>query len=601
MSLILSIPFNNSVRNIGLQKNTITSIPSVTPSYIAGPVNNALSFDGSTYWKSQGITLGADATICFWSKTSTNGKMPWVLESDASNKLCLYESTYYTLNTGDGNTNLFKTDSNASISVLRDNVWHHFAVTFGDGVAKLYIDGLYKGKAITFRNPTTTNKPIKIGGGYSNGHTYDWNGGIADFRVYDHCLTEYDINWIYNGDTKTLQVSLPFDKDERNIGLYDVSAENNGATLINDAVVGNCIYLDGTNDYINVPFKDFDNNFSISEWFYIENGNTTAVWPICSREAAYGGITCFVTTGGVLTIDCASVANSSSRWTTATNISKETWYHIAIIRNQQKIWYYINGDFVAEKQIEFSNTFGNVLTIGCRNTNGGDYTNFSKCKIDDFRIYNLALTDEDVKRIYQKEEIIILPTEYEKLEYIQSTGTQWIDVGVKANQNTKAEIKFEITGNATGYNAVFGSRTSYTSNAFNVWSKCGNGNIGANYCKAGAINSTIAQAANVTYYITLEKNKLSVNDSVTTFTQNTNFTTPGNIYLFNIYGGDATSTGTSNRILIGKVYSFKLYDSDIIIRNMIPSRRKSDNVIGMYDMVSRQFFTNSGSGSFTGA
>lgn len=192
-----------------------------------------------------------------------------------------------------------------------------------------------------------------------------------------------------------------------------------------------------------------------------------------------------------------------------------------------------------------------------------------------------------------------LPSEYEEMEYIEGTGTQWIDVGVKANQDTKAEIKFEITGNAPGYGAVFGSRTSYNNNAFNVWSKCGNGNIGANYCKAGAINSTIAQAANVTYYITLEKNKLSVNGNVTTFTQNTNFTTPGNIYLFNIYGGDAISTGTSNRILIGKVYSFKLYNSDIIIRNMIPSKRKSDNVIGMYDIVSGQFFTNSGTGSFT--
>ena len=34
---------------------------------------------------------------------------------------------------------------------------------------------------------------------------------------------------------------------------------------------------------------------------------------------------------------------------------------------------------------------------------------------------------------------------------------------------------------------------------------------------------------------------------------------------------------------------------------MIPAKRKSDNVIGLYDMVSRQFFTNSGTGSFTGA
>ena len=198
-TLQIRLPFNYNIKNIGLQKNEIISTPSITPSYIEGPYNsNALSFNGSTYWKSQNINLADDLTVCCWSKTSTNGKMTWVLESDACLYLNIYEISIYTLNTGDGNKNPFKTDSNANINVIHNNTWHHFAVTFGNSITKLYIDGTYRGKATTYKNPKTTNKPIKIGGGFQNAHSYDWNGGISVFSVYNHCLSEDDIKRIYN-------------------------------------------------------------------------------------------------------------------------------------------------------------------------------------------------------------------------------------------------------------------------------------------------------------------------------------------------------------------------------------------------------------------
>lgn len=199
-TLQIRLPFNYNIKNIGLQKNAIVSTPSITPSYIAGPSdsNAALSFNGSTYWTSQNINLYDDVTICCWSKTSANGRMTWVLESDACIYLNIFENSMYILNIGDGNDNPFKTDSNTNIAAIHDNSWRHFAVTFGQGISKLYIDGIYMGKATTYRSPKTTNKPIKIGGGFNGTHTYDWNGGISDFRVYNHCLSEDDIKRIYN-------------------------------------------------------------------------------------------------------------------------------------------------------------------------------------------------------------------------------------------------------------------------------------------------------------------------------------------------------------------------------------------------------------------
>ena len=49
-----------------------------------------------------------------------------------------------------------------------------------------------------------------------------------------------------------------------------------------------------------------------------------------------------------------------------------------------------------------------------------------------------------------------------------------------------------------------------------------------------------------------------------------------------------------------KVYALRLYDSSkILVRNMIPAIRNSDNKPGMYDTVTGAFYTNAGSGEFS--
>jgi len=49
----------------------------------------------------------------------------------------------------------------------------------------------------------------------------------------------------------------------------------------------------------------------------------------------------------------------------------------------------------------------------------------------------------------------------------------------------------------------------------------------------------------------------------------------------------------------GRIYSSKIWDNDILVRNMVPAQRTSDSEIGMYDTVSKTFFTNAGTGTFT--
>jgi hypothetical protein len=77
-----------------------------------------------------------------------------------------------------------------------------------------------------------------------------------------------------------------------------------------------------------------------------------------------------------------------------------------------------------------------------------------------------------------------------------------------------------------------------------------------------------------------------------TFSNPSAFTTAKTITLFARWDGSNFSKGKS------AIYSFRMWDNNVLVRNFIPAKNSS-NVVGMYDTVSKTFFTNAGSGSFT--
>ena len=131
-------------------------------------------------------------TFSWWGKTSeySNNKMFWGFSN--GNRLNLYGTEgVYCWNTGDSANNKFGTTSVAGES---DNNWHHFAVT-GDGTTvKLYIDGIFKANAKTFRPITGTTICIN---GWDAGTTYKFNGSLSDYRLYTTCLSADNIAELY--------------------------------------------------------------------------------------------------------------------------------------------------------------------------------------------------------------------------------------------------------------------------------------------------------------------------------------------------------------------------------------------------------------------
>ena len=55
----------------------------------------------------------------------------------------------------------------------------------------------------------------------------------------------------------------------------------------------------------------------------------------------------------------------------------------------------------------------------------------------------------------------LLPDEYQQVEYIEGTGTQWIDTGINANNNLSVKIEFEASLIKNAYSGFFWSKNRY--------------------------------------------------------------------------------------------------------------------------------------------
>ena len=186
----------------------------------------------------------------------------------------------------------------------------------------------------------------------------------------------------------------------------------------------------------------------------------------------------------------------------------------------------------------------------------------------------------------------VLPEGYTQVEYIQSSGTQYVDTGFKPNQDTRVVMDFELLS-VTGQYAdpIFGVRTSASSNGYYFWAT---GTSGADQYQSGYNNGSTYPAVTRVGRHTVDKNKnVTTVDGVTTEAAYAAFTTAWNMLLFQSYNnGNLYSQTTKMRL-----YSCQTYDNDALIRDYLPCIDPSGEA-GLYDIVNGAFYGNDGTGAF---
>ena len=189
-----------------------------------------------------------------------------------------------------------------------------------------------------------------------------------------------------------------------------------------------------------------------------------------------------------------------------------------------------------------------------------------------------------------------LPSEYQEVEWIESTGEQWIDSNIECTSELVVNFKMynKDTSNlamcggidATDGDVHFRHHCSPMNSDTNYWIQSGNGKTPA---------CTIKSSERVlTFFIDPVNGKGVINDISIDFTPLTKYYTTGQSYgIFGRIHSNGTIQSKPTRI-----YYFKFYRNNALIGNFIPCYRRSDNEIGMYDIVSKQFFTNQGTDTF---
>ena len=346
----------------------------------------------------------------------------FTLYSSSATHLTLQQdsSTGYKIMFADNGGN--KESINHDISL---NEWHHISICFtGLNSSKscdIYIDKSFIKTSDNFDANTfsaSQNDTKLYIGGYV-GNERSMGGYIDDFRIYDKALSASEVSQIYQATnpypgyynhTADLVAWYKFDGD-----FKDSSGNGNDLTAINSPTL-NKNSVRGTRS-VKFDGKDNDDKLTLSN-IQLSDENTFTWWFNYDKASSdtYGMFFIISTSHGGTTYSAhAEIGDdtqtshiivktwkgSSSYPITYNSLSQNTWNHAAwTINTVSGEWkLYVNGNEVGTLTDTNNTILANINYTFYMGANSPDTQSLSGY-IDDFRIYNKALSAEQVKQIY---------------------------------------------------------------------------------------------------------------------------------------------------------------------------------------------------------
>lgn len=181
-----------------------------------------------------------------------------------------------------------------------------------------------------------------------------------------------------------------------------------------------------------------------------------------------------------------------------------------------------------------------------------------------------------------------LPSGYTRLEYIESTGTQYIDAGFKADVNTRCVIDAQLS-------------PEQIENTYGVWVLFGNYDfdkfaaiLNASTKRYGTVRLTRTRLFS-TACVGNDRMQLDYNKSQATIKINgieeqidaynaASLQADTNIFIF---AGNVNDEPAAHTVM--KVYSCQIYDNDVLIRDFVPCLAPSGTA-GLYDLANGVFY-----------
>lgn len=473
-------------------------------------------------------------------------------------------------------------DNGLNSSFGRDtNTWYWFRLVYSNGyfTVKLSTTGAFEGEEVTMLTTTSVSnyKIIKkiIFGSSLDG---EYLSGEIDMK---ECWLKINDVLVWAG-TKNKYYCI---KGSDNI-IYQPSLDGTEqiTVLSGDVSIQNNI-LRGGSGYLSLGW---DNTVSWELTFKFRGVSTVAQggFYIIAPTMTERDVTEFLYTG-------------DSRIYMYTNRSSNTsGYFMAL------------GNITSWEDIKFTKTGSNGLRLKIRNyettLNWSALSSLSRVCIGVdswggvFEIKDILVTSGDAVTKYYG----ISSSQYQQLEYIQSTDGQYIDTLFVPNKDTKIEITANLLSRSNSP-YLFGAGKGWENSFFAITVNSIQNN-GCIFCFNNN-SSHRYQFFNINnkYTINLSKDYSQVISNGSTwnggsYSNYSSFvTTENTLLLFAIHW--ASESDEPQDFAQMKLYGCKIWNNEILVRDYIPVRRKSDNVVCLFDQITQQYFENLGTGNFIGS
>lgn len=202
-----------------------------------------------------------------------------------------------------------------------------------------------------------------------------------------------------------------------------------------------------------------------------------------------------------------------------------------------------------------------------------------------------------------------LPNGYSEISYLESLNGQYTIIDYVPNENTRVVCEFSYQESNVGDQCLFGTRTGNTSGSrqFVLWMEWDSSKPYTGFVYGGN-NWGGADVPSDGYALTCEIGQKMVADvSVNGYYLDntlihtvTNTGSPSAYKLAIFHLSNSNTTVESNKTAFkGRIYSFKIYENDVLVANLVPAIVMALNIPGFYDVINNKFYQSSTSNSFT--
>ena len=281
---------------------------------------------------------------------------------------------------------------------LRDNQWHHVAMTYNGTIIEAFLDGSSVGSFTPSTVLNTGTSFFKIGVQWSS-----WVGQIESVCIFDYVLSVEQITYLQNlNNPMAISGAEPI----AYWPLGDNSNPTANAGYPNISVGADSVFdFDGSSDYINIGVPNFLNatsTFTISLWFNTDDiSSQTTLCMVGSSAGQLWGLSKFeddlIIYGG----------SSTNYYRKNTLFNINTWYNLIVVydgsqSNANRYKAYVNGSLLTSPTIygtidTITPTFTTDFNIGRIDYAAASYFNG---QISNAQIWNTDLTPAQVTTIY---------------------------------------------------------------------------------------------------------------------------------------------------------------------------------------------------------